>query len=252
MIYDDLHAAITEALSATHYSIEAAGLNKWFGRTRALYDVSLQAPWGCVVALFGPNGAGKSTLLRLLAALTSADSGSARVADCDLRRDAMDVRRAVGYAGHANYLYADLTARENLRFHARLHRLAGADERISALLDHVGLAKRADARARTLSNGMQKRLAIARAILHRPRVLLLDEPEAGLDEQGLELVNHIVLGLAKAGGTVVWSTHAVDRGLQLAERAAVLNDGALVMDAETSGLSASAIHAAFGQGERTA
>ena len=104
MLYDDLQAAVTEALSATHYSIETAGLNKWFDRTRALCDVSLQVPSGCVVALFGPNGAGKSTLLRVLAALASADSGSARVAGCDLRRDAMDVRRAVGYAGHTNYL----------------------------------------------------------------------------------------------------------------------------------------------------
>ena len=252
MLYDDLQAAVTEALSATHYSIEAAGLNKWFGRTRALCDVSLQVPSGCVVALFGPNGAGKSTLLRVLAALASADSGSARLAGCDLRRDAMDVRRAVGYAGHANYLYADLTARENLRFHARLHRLPDPAERVGALLDGVGLAKRADARVRTLSNGMQKRLAIARAILHRPRILLLDEPETGLDEQGLELLNHIVLGLAKAGGTVVLSTHAVERGLQLAERVAVLNDGALVMDADASGLSATAIHAVLVQGERTA
>lgn len=239
-------------MSATHYSIEAAGLNKWFGRTRALCDVSLRAPWGCVVALFGSNGAGKSTLLRVLAVLASADSGSAHVAGCDLRRDAMDVRRAVGYVGHANHLYADLTARENLRFHARLHRLSDADDRISALLDDVRMAKRADARVRTLSNGMQKRLAIARATLHRPRILLLDEPETGLDEQGLELLNRSVSGLAKAGGTVVLSTHAVDRGLQLADRVAVLADGALVIDADTSSVSASAIHDAFGQWKRTA
>ena len=214
------------------HAIDAQGLTKWFGRTAALRDVSLRAPWGCAVALFGPNGAGKSTLLRALAGLTRPDEGEISVAGYDARRQGAAMRGALGYLGHHNLLYADLTARENLAFYARLYGVPDSARRAAELLDEVGLTRQADLRVSALSNGMQRRLGIARTLLHRPAVLLLDEPDTGLDEKGSALLERVVRGAATGGACVVLATHAIDRGLTLVDRALVLADGRAALDVE--------------------
>ena len=211
-------------------AIRTEGLTRSFGRTRALAGVDLTVPWGCTLALFGPNGAGKSTLLRVLATLTMPDAGSVRVGGFERHRDAGRIRAMVGYVGHQTLLYDDLTAEENLRFYARLYGVGDAASRVEELLTDVGLIDRAGQRVGTFSNGMQKRLAIARALVHRPSVLLLDEPEAGLDEAGLGLLERVVRGVTAAGAAGAMSTHDVDRGLALADRVAVLTTGRVALD----------------------
>ncbi len=213
-------------------AIDAQGLTKWYGRTAALRGVSLRAPRGCAVALFGPNGAGKSTLLRALAGLTRPDEGAVSVAGYDARRQGAAMRGALGYLGHHNLLYADLTARENLAFYARLYGMADGAARGAELLEEAGLTRQADLRVSALSNGMQRRLGLARALLHRPAVVLLDEPDTGLDEGGAALLARVVRGAAAGGACVVLATHAIDRGLALADRALVLVDGQAALDAE--------------------
>ena len=212
-------------------AIEVRGLYKAFGATAALRDVSLQLEWGGVLSLFGPNGAGKSTLLRTLATLSRHDHGDVRVAGYDRAKQAAQIRAAVGYVGHQPLLYDDLTPAENLHFYARLYNLTDREGAVRRALTDVGLGAWAERKVRTLSNGMQKRTALARALLHRPAVLLLDEPETGLDQEGLALLERIVRGAAEGGAAVVMSTHAVDRGLALADRVAALAAGRLVLDA---------------------
>lgn len=224
-------------------SIATEGLTRSFGRTRALTKVDLEVPWGTALALFGPNGAGKSTLLRILATLTTPDAGSVHVAGIDLRANAARARASIGYVGHQPLLYHDLSAVENLRFYANLYGMVDANPRIAELLADMGLADQVDQRVGFFSNGMQKRLAIARALLHRPSVLLLDEPEAGLDEAGLCLLTQVVRGVTEAGAAVVVSTHDVQHGLELADQVAVLTAGRLVLTTNANKTSAEAISA---------
>ena len=227
-------------------AIATSRLTKSFGRTRALSDVGLRVPWGTALALFGPNGAGKSTLLRILATLSSPDDGDIRVAGLDQRKEPGKVRATIGYLGHQSLLYDDLSAAENLHFYARLYSVPDAASRVGELLADVGLADRADQRARTLSNGMRKRLSLARALLHRPSVLLLDEPETGLDQAGVDLLERVVRGVAEAGACVAFTTHDVERGLALADRVAVLAAGRLVIDQATDGLDPATVRAHLG------
>lgn len=224
-------------------AIATTRLTKSFGRTRALSNVGLRVPWGCALALFGPNGAGKSTLLRILATLSAPDAGDVRVAGLNQRKEPGRVRAVIGYVGHQTLLYDDLSAAENLHFYARLYGVTDAVSRVGELLTDVGLADRAGQRTRTLSNGMQKRLSLARALLHRPSVLLLDEPETGLDQQGVELLERVVRGVAEAGACVAFTTHDIERGLALADRVAVLAAGRLVIDQAVDGLGAEAVRA---------
>ena len=233
-------------------AIDAQALTKWFGRAAALRDVSLTAPWGCAVALFGANGAGKSTLLRALAGLTRPDRGAVSVAGYDARRQAAAMRGALGYLGHHNLLYADLTARENLAFYANLYGVADGARRAAELLDEAGLTRQADLRVSALSNGMQRRLGIARTLLHRPAVLLLDEPDTGLDEGGAALLERVVRGAAAGGACVVMATHAVDRGLALADRVWALADGRAVLDAAAADAPRERVRALLGAREEGA
>ena len=147
-------------------SIEVSGLQKGFGDLPVLWDLNLSLGWGEFLALFGANGSGKTTLLRVLAGQVRPDSGTVRIAGHDLRRQPRAARRQVGVVAHSGFLYDDLTCVENLTFYGRLYSVDDLKTRVAAVLDQVGLAHRADRRVRSLSHGMQKRLAIARAILH--------------------------------------------------------------------------------------
>jgi heme ABC exporter ATP-binding subunit CcmA len=199
-----------------------------------LRDIDLELPWGEVLSLFGPNGAGKTTLVRLLAGLARPTDGSIRIAGLNPEPRGIDVRRLLGVVTHQTFLYDELTARENLRFYARMYGLDSADERIEEVSATLGSTSYLDARVRTLSNGMQKRVSLARAVLHRPRLLIFDEPEAGLDQEALELLQALLEAHRAEGGSAVVTTHNVERGLSIADRVIILANGRISYD-EPSG-----------------
>jgi heme exporter protein A len=208
-------------------AVEVTALSHTFGEARVLRDVDLRVEAGERVAVFGPNGAGKSTLLRVLATLIRPTAGSVRILGLDPRRELLAVRRRIGVVGHRTYLDDQLTAAENLRYYGRLYDVAGLEGRIGELLELVGLRRRADDRVRVFSRGMQQRLALARALLHDPDLLLLDEPDTGLDAQGVELLGRAV---ERAGRAVVMTSHHPERAMRVAARALLLVDGRVALD----------------------
>jgi heme exporter protein A len=185
---------------------------------------------GEFVALVGPNGAGKTTLLRILATLTRPTSGTVRLAGLDPARSGDSVRRRIGFLSHHTLLYEDLTAEQNLRFYARMYDLDRASCRIQDLLERVGLVGRRYDLVRTLSRGMQQRLAVARAVLHRPQVLLLDEPYTGLDPQAAQALTGLLAKSVEEGCTILLTTHNLERGLSVGQRVVVLVRGRVVYD----------------------
>jgi heme exporter protein A len=208
--------------------VDADAVGKAFGRAVILRDVTLTVAAGEVVALFGPNGAGKSTLLRVLATLMRPSTGRLR-----LFGDAVagaGLRRRIGVVAHQSFLYPDLTARENLRFYARMYGLDVADERADAWLARVALADAADRTVRRFSRGMEQRLALARALMHDPELVLLDEPWSGLDAAAGDWLVDLLRELRGGGRTVVVATHDFGRGLAVATRALVLHRGRLAWE----------------------
>jgi len=206
-------------------AIELEGLTRRYGERVALRDVTLSLPSGATLVVFGPNGAGKSTLLRVLSTLLRPHGGTARVLGRALPDEGWAVRGRVGLLGHAPLLYRDLTGRENLAFHARLHDV-GLD-RADALLDQVGLAARAQDKVHTYSRGMVQRLAVCRAVLHGPELLLLDEPRANLDPAAREIVEPLIG--AATGRTRVITSHDPAGGLADADLALGLRDGSVAL-----------------------
>src|SRR4051794_8797466 len=202
----------------TMKAIELADLGRAYGERVALSGVSLAVEEGETLAVFGSNGAGKTTLLRILATLLRPHHGEARVLGRSLPREGWAVRGRVGFLGHEPLLYRDLTARENLRFHARLHGVAFA--RVDELLEAVGLRPRADDPVYTYSRGMVQRTAVCRAVLHSPPLLLPDEPLAGLDPGAAALVAPLI-----GGGTRVLISHDVEHGLAEADLVLGLRGG---------------------------
>jgi heme ABC exporter ATP-binding subunit CcmA len=222
--------------------IRVTGLAKAFGAALVLDMVTLQVHAGETVALLGANGAGKTTLLKILATLVRPSRGEAVVAGHDCVKDPEGVRRQIGVVSHGAYVYDDLTAMENLRFWTALAgRPAPADALRSALAD-VELDGVADERARTFSAGMRRRLALARFALARPRVLLLDEPFASLDQRARKWLEEYLRAFTQGGGAALMATHSFGRSLEVADRIAILAGGRLALDAPRAGLNAEAIH----------
>jgi heme exporter protein A len=212
--------------------IEVYDLTKSFGPRAALADVSFTVAAGESAALVGPNGAGKTTLLRILATLSQPTSGTVYVVGMSLARAAGRARRYIGFLSHRTLLYEDLTAEQNLRFYACMYDLVDGPARIEELLERVGLIERRHDLVRTFSRGMQQRLAVARAVLHRPRALLLDEPYTGLDPDAARVLTDLLAELAGEGRTVLWTTHNLERGLASDGRMIVLARGRIVHDEE--------------------
>jgi heme exporter protein A len=210
--------------------IEVRGLRKSFGPRAALAGVDLSVAAGEFTTLVGPNGAGKTTLLRILATLARPSSGSVKVAGLDLARAGIEVRRHVGFLSHRTLLYDDLTAEQNMAFYARMYDLEDGPARIGELLKRVGLAARRHDLVRTFSRGMQQRLAVARAVLHRPQLLLLDEPYTGLDPVAGQVLTALLAELAGDGCTILLTTHDLARGLEVGQRLVVLAHGDIVYD----------------------
>jgi heme exporter protein A len=202
-------------------AIELRGLARYFGERTALRDVSATLPVGATLAVLGRNGAGKSTLLRILASLLRPHAGDVLVFGEPLPRRAFAVRAKLGLLGHEPLLYRELTGRENLEYHARLHRVETA--RVEEVLRSVGMERRADEPIRLLSRGMVQRLAVCRAVLHRPDLLLLDEPRANLDPAASRLVEPLI-GRA-SGCTRVLTSHDPQAALAEADLVLALKDG---------------------------
>lgn len=213
--------------------IEIRKLTKTFGLNPVLRGVDLDVERGQFLALLGPNGSGKTTLLRILAALARPTGGTVRIGGWDLPAEADFVRAQLGVVSHLPLLYDTLTAEENLLLFARLYDLPADQrrERVNAVLERVGLARRARDVVRTFSRGMQQRLAIARATLHDPAILLLDEPYTGLDQDAAALLDTLLREVAVGGRTIVMTTHDLRRGHALADRIAILSRGKIAFDA---------------------
>ena len=228
-------------MDAPPAAIELEGLARHYGERVALRDVSVSVPAGSTLTVFGPNGAGKSTLLRVLATLLRPHAGVVRVLGRTLPDDGWAVRGRIGLLTHEPLLYRDLSGRENLRFHARLHGVAFA--RVEELLDRVGLKLRADDRVHTYSRGMVQRLAVCRAVLHDPDVLLLDEPRANLDPAATDLVEPLIG--AASGRTRVVTSHDPAGGLAEADIALGLRGGRTALLAEAGRVQTSEIGALY-------
>jgi heme exporter protein A len=211
-------------MSGTVPTIEVSGLEKRFGQRLAVAGVDFTLGAAECLALFGPNGAGKTTLLRMIAGLLRPTAGRVRVRGADPRRDPIG-RSSVGLISHQSMLYAPLTALENVEFSARLYGLPDPRGAAMAALESIRVADRANAPVRTLSRGLQQRVSIARATVHGPAVVLLDEPYAGLDESGAAALTSLLESLRARGATLILVTHNVGEGLALATHAAIMTGG---------------------------
>ena len=211
-------------------------LVKRFGMKTVLRGLDFQAEPGEFVALLGPNGAGKTTFLRILASLSRQTLGEVNIAGYKLPAQAGSVRRQLGVVSHLPLLYGDLTADENLRFYGRMYGVPDLQQRVGEVLELVGLAGRRRDLVRTFSRGMQQRLAIGRAVLHDPEVLLLDEPHTGLDQDACEMLDTILRQVAARGRTVVMTSHDLMRVADLATRFDVLSRGRIQASTPRLGL----------------
>ncbi|MCC7128960.1 MAG: heme ABC exporter ATP-binding protein CcmA [Anaerolineae bacterium UTCFX2] len=208
--------------------IEVRGLVKRFGLKTVLKDLDFQVQAGEFVALLGPNGAGKTTFLRILASLSRPAMGEVRIAGYRLPQQAAAVRHILGVVSHQPLLYGDLTAEENLRFYGKMYGIGAPEKRIGEVLDLVGLSLRRRDLVRTFSRGMQQRLAIGRAVLHDPEVMLFDEPHTGLDQDASVMLDGVLREVAARGRTVVMTSHDLARAGDLASRFDVISRGKVV------------------------
>jgi heme ABC exporter ATP-binding subunit CcmA len=225
--------------------LEIKGLKKSYNLKPILRGIDIELDQGCCMALLGPNGAGKTTLLRILACLIKPDSGSVRIGGMEILHDTQHIRKLIGFVGHQPNLYGELTAMENLLFFGRMYSVKQVRERATTLLQRVGLQRRSNERVATLSRGQLQRLSLARASLHSPRLLLLDEPDAGLDEEGIVLLEILMREHREQGGTTVFTTHHFDRAVAFSDRIYMLRGGRVVFQQDSRAVEAGGIKQAF-------
>jgi heme exporter protein A len=219
----------------TRWAIEAGNLAKRYSYRPVLNGVDLCVKPGEFVVLFGPNGAGKSTLIRILCTLMKPSGGMAKVAGYDVADDPDRVRANIGVIGHNTYLYEDLTAIENVHFYLRMHGADAVEQRVAEALKVTGLEPTMHQRVRTFSTGMKKRLCIAKIVAHPPRVLFLDEPYSGLDDDGMRMLNRFLLTLKTQGCTVFMVTHHQQQGLATGDRVLYLDGGRVRTEPPSTG-----------------
>ncbi len=207
--------------------IAVSHLTKAFGSRKALDDISFELPAGGFLSVFGPNGAGKSTLMRILSTVLAPSAGEVRVGGISPRDDSEAVRKRIGLIAHSSLLYPDMSAAENLQFYARLYDVADAPARITELLDRLELSHRRFDLVRAFSRGMLQRLSIARALIHRPSILFLDEPYTGLDPHAVDILDGLIESI-RSEHTFIMVTHGLEKGLALCDAALILDKGRIV------------------------
>ena len=212
-------------------------LIKAFGSRLVLRGVDLTINEGDFVTLMGANGAGKTTLLYIVATLSKPTGGNVSIGGYSTANSATELRRFIGLVSHKTLLYDDLTADQNLRFYAQMYDVPNASNRIETVLDQVGLRGRQHDPVRTYSRGMQQRLAIARAMLHNPPILLLDEPDTGLDQHAADRLSELLSAVGANQRTILMTTHNLERGLSLGNRVVILAKGKIAYDVQRQGVS---------------
>ncbi len=216
--------------------IEVSNLIKRFGHKTVLRKLSFSVAEGEFVALLGPNGAGKTTFLRILATLSRPTLGTVKIAGYTLPGEAAQVRSQLGVVSHQPLLYGDLTAEENLLFFGKLYQVENLTARVNEVLNLVDLANRRFDLVRIFSRGMQQRLAIGRALMHDPRVLLLDEPHTGLDQDACDMLDHVLRQVGQRGHTLVMTSHDLARAEALAGRFDVITRGTITASSQRAAL----------------
>jgi len=217
--------------------LKVRNLTKNFGHLKALQEVDLDLEKGKSIAIFGDNGAGKTTLIKIISTLMTPTSGKIFVKDLDIKTNGDEVRNSLGLIAHSLFLYSELNAIENLRYFGRLYGVSDLDDRIKNLLGKFGLLPRMYDAVRTFSRGMLQRLALARAVIHDPDFLLLDEPFTGLDRSASELLLKYLEEHKAGGGTSLLVTHNLRRGFESANQLAIMSEGRMVWKGESSSLS---------------
>jgi heme ABC exporter ATP-binding subunit CcmA len=225
--------------------LEIKGLKKSFSLKPVLRGISLTLGAGERLALLGANGAGKTTLLRILAGLTKPGAGQILLAGLDLNQQTQEIRHKVGFVAHQPYLYEELTALENLLFFARMYGVTHPQERSNLLLQRVELEKKARERVGSLSRGQLQRLALARALLHSPELLLLDEPDTGLDQKGVQMLMSLLQEHHERGGATLFTTHDLQVAAQRSDQVVMLHNGRIAYQRETLSLEADSIIQAY-------
>ncbi len=216
--------------TSNEFAVEVRDLTRVFGVRKALDGVSFDLPAGAFLSIFGPNGAGKTTLVKVLTTLTAPSRGTAKVSGFNVVADAVELRSRIGLISHNPLLYPDLSAEENLEFFADMYGVPDAKARVRELLSAVELDHRRLDLVRTFSRGMLQRLSIARALLHRPQVLFLDEPYSGLDPHAVEILDNLIAQI-RADHTFVMISHDLTKGLTLCSHALILARGKVVLSA---------------------
>lgn len=246
MPVDDTPRAVTTQILA----VEAQGLKKSYGLKPILRGIDFALQQGQRMALLGANGAGKTTILRILAGLSRPSAGIVRVTGIDLLRDTQRVRQRVGLVAHQPYLYDELTVVENLLFFARLYAVERAQERVRELVERLGLEKRARERVSSLSRGQVQRVAWARALVHDPHLLLLDEPDTGLDQEGQRLITDLLAEHRTRGGSVIFTTHQLEQALTLSDSIVMLRHGRIAYRQDRAALTLQDLQEAYGEAVR--
>ncbi|CAN5774142.1 ATP-binding cassette domain-containing protein [soil metagenome] len=223
--------------------VQIDSISKRYGRQAALRSVHFQADAGSVVALLGANGAGKTTLLRIVATLTRQDRGTYRAFGVEAWPRRREVRARLGYVGHRPFVYPELTCAENLRFFARLFEIEDQNTAVASALERVGLHDRTDRPAASLSRGLLQRLDLARATLHDPSLLVLDEPDTGLDTSGRELLLNLMRERSGRGCLVIFTSHALDFAIDASDRIVTLLDGEIAADEQSNAVTVATINA---------
>lgn len=231
--------------AASIKAIETRKLVKSFNNIPALRDINLEVNRGESLVVLGPNGAGKTTLIKVLATIMKPTSGEIIINGFKLNRHAGEIRRRTGVVTHETFLYRNLTAYENLEFYCRMYDVPRSEERIQEVADMVAMTPRIRERVGTLSRGMQQRLSIARALLHHPSILFLDEPETGLDQQTLAAIWKALKGDSPLKRTVVLTTHNLERALDLGDRVIILNRGKTVFQKARNSLDLDSLKASY-------
>ncbi len=213
--------------------IKISGLRKSYGSVDALRGIDLNVRLGEFLTLFGPNGAGKTTLLKILSTIVRPTSGKVMIDGLDLQEAHHEIRRKIGVISHKTYLYGDLTALENLLFYARMYDVEHPVDRAMELIREVGLEGRENHQVRTFSRGMEQRLSIARALIHDPNIIYLDEPYSGLDQHAALILRNLLKKLHTQDRTIIMTTHNITHGLEISDRIVIQLKGKIVFEDRT-------------------